>query len=154
MQHHAAPGRLAKREDTRGVTAERRDVIAHPCERADRVAQTAVRHPAERAGVEKAERAEPVVHRDHDDLLLGCQQRAVVHGLRRRADHERSAVEPHEHRKRAVGVGRPDVERQAARFVGRAHLHAGHDLAERSVDILGRSRTEPRPVALLGIALH
>src|SRR5437660_36182 len=44
-------------------------------------AQTAVRHPAERAGVEKAERAEPVVHRDHDDLLLGCQQRAVVNGL-------------------------------------------------------------------------
>ena len=81
-------GRLAEDGDVAGVATERGDVVADPLERGDLVEQ---RHVA-RAGeplvemveVGEAERAEPVVDGDDDDVAATRQLGGVEERARRR----------------------------------------------------------------------
>ena len=142
MEHHAAPGRLAEDRDPIRVAAEHADVLVHPLECGDRVAQAAVRRPAHRPGIEEPERAEPVVARDDDDVLFDTEAPAVVDRLRRRPGRERAAREPHEHRAllgTSARVGE-HVQCEAAGLVGRPPERAGHETVERPADRLGRGR--------------
>ena len=102
VEHDAAARRFAEHGDAFGIATERGDVVADPLECRDRVAEPAVGDTADVARVEEAERAEPVVARDDDDVLFRAEPRAVVRGLRRGADGERAAGKPHEHRPRQL----------------------------------------------------
>ena len=142
---HAARG-LAEDRHVPGVAAERGDVLAHPFERADLVAQAEVRVDAARAQlgvVQEAERAEPVVDRHDDHVAAPREPRAVVEEGRARAHHERAAVDPDHHRAALrVGRGRPDVEREAVLrlAIGRHADQAAHEPHLRHE--LGRRRAE------------
>ena len=141
----AAGGQTEHGDTCRDRRRTRRCCRCTHCNAAIGVVQSEVGGVAtDRARVEEAERAEAVVRRDDDDILLGREPVTGVRRLRRRAEHERAAVEPHEHRERlgcvgAAGARRPDVEREAPRLVGGADLHVGHDVVARQ---LRRSRPE------------
>ena len=109
VQHEAAAGGLTERGDAARIAAKCRDVVACPFERGDPVLQSEVRAvAAEAPRVQEAERADAIVRADDDHVLLGRQSGTVVDGLRRRAEHERAAVEPHHHRLRIeTGVTEP-----------------------------------------------
>ena len=95
-----------------GIATERGDVVVHPPQCDERVEQPEVRDvAADRARVEEPERAEPVVRRDDDDLLLGCEPSAVVTGLRRtsRARTTRRGTRPS-----PGGRARPSVPTRSA----------------------------------------
>ena len=108
-------GRLAHDGDVAGVSAERRDVVANPFQRLDLVQQPLVsgrwnapaRHPVQ---VEKSQRADPIVDRDHHDIAAPGHDLAVVDRRAPGAAGETAAVDPHQHRSFAVvEAGRPDV---------------------------------------------
>ena len=130
-----------------GIAAERGDVVAHPFERADRVAQPAVRDAAERPRVEEAERAEAVVAptRRRPVVRTRATRRRTRAATTRRSRTSRRGT-TRAPGSGVVGAGRPHVQRQARVLVGVADLHAGHDLAERTVERLAarRARTACR----------
>ena len=152
-------GRLAEDRHVVGVAAERRRCCRAPT-RARRPGRGCPRCPSRRASapnvvgeVQEAERAEPVVDRDDDDVAVLREVRAVVPRHRARAEDVRAAVDPHHHRPaRVVARGRPHVEveavfarrrpraRRASRAIGEVGLR---DLGPRT-----RSRRARRPTAL------
>ena len=155
--HDAAAGRLAEQGDPAGIAAERRDVVAHPGQCGQHVAQASVGREApgvvEGADLEESERAEAVVHRDDHDVAEGGQRAAVIQRLARRTQDVGTAVHPHHHGFAVAGFGarrRPDVEGQEVLAlrgaeverdlrVGRLRAH-GSDAAgvERFLPRLGR----------------
>ncbi len=112
--------RFAEQGDTVGVSAERGDVVAHPAQRREHIAQTEIGVETASAGVElgqveESERADPVVHGDDDRVAVCGQHSTVVQRLARRAEDVGPAVHPDHHRLAVTGRGvrrRPDVERQ------------------------------------------
>ena len=142
--HAHAARRLAEDRHVRRVAPETLDVLVHPGEGRDLVAQAGIAHRtlevgAEVGEVEEAEGAEAVVDRHHHRVAAARQRDAVVEGLCRGADHEAAAVDPHQHRA-AAGVGGrgEDVERETV-LVELADLHAGQRDREGS---LGRAEAE------------
>ena len=118
-RHRDAARRLAEDRHVAGVAAERGDVVAHPLQRRDLVAEAevGVERPLGRgvAGdVGEPERAEPVVERDVDDVAGAGERVPGVPRHGRRPHAERAAVDPHHHRPRRAGRRRRDhVDRQA-----------------------------------------
>jgi hypothetical protein len=106
------------------VAAEVRDVALHPAQRGLLVLQAVVTRLAVRAGQgrvgQEAERAEPVVDRDHGHAVCHQSGGVVVIAL---AAHQRAAVDPDHDRVAPAAGGREDVQVQAVL------RHAG--LAER-----------------------
>ena len=118
-RHRDAARRLAEDRHVAGVAAERGDVVAHPLQRRDLVAEAEVRVERPLGGgiagdVGEAERAEPVVERDVDDVAGAGERVPGVPRHGRRPDAERAAVDPHHHGPRRAGRRRRDhVDRQA-----------------------------------------
>ena len=118
---HAARG-FAGDGDLLGVAAERGDVVADPAQRGLLVGQAVVADRAgrtERRVGQEAQRTQPVVDRDDDDVASGRQPARVIDVAA--AVDEASAVDPHHHRALLVVLcarRSPDVERQAV-FAGR-----------------------------------
>ena len=108
-QHRCRTRRFAEHRHPVGITAERGDVVAHPAQRRELVAQAqvVVEPVAEVAELESAEHAEPIGDVDDDDVAVGGQPGAVVELQLTRAVDERAAGNPHHHRQRAGRVGRP-----------------------------------------------
>ena len=98
-QHRTAAGRLPGDRHPRRVTAERRDVVAHPFQGEqpveDATIQRRIRDPAE------AVEAEAVGDRDGDDAVA-VERGAVVPGARGRARDVAAAVDVDEHRQRGI----------------------------------------------------
>ena len=128
--HARRAGRDAADRHVARVAAERRDVLLHPAQRLalvfERVAAVEVR--AERRVRHEAERAEPVVRRDDDEVAFARQ---VIERIQLgAAADERAAIEPHQHRARlARRRGRHGhVEVQAIFVVARFGEAEAHDL--------------------------
>ena len=139
---HAA-GRLAEDGDVRRVAAEAGDVVAHPPQRLDLVADPVAARTGEGglqvAQVQEAEGAEPVVERHHHDVVEPRQVGAVVPGHVPGTGHERSAVDPHHDRTGSiVDGGRVDVDDQAV-LVAAVPLGAEHRLQRRRILVGHRS---------------
>jgi hypothetical protein len=86
---------LAGDGHVRGIAPERSDVLAHPLERSDLVEDTAIGQSVSRR--EESVGAEAIVDRDRNDAV----PRKGISGVRAnraRAVHERTAVNPDEHR--------------------------------------------------------
>ena len=125
--HQAGAGGLAEERHPRRVPAEGGDVVLHPLQGGQHVAQSDVRverarGPVEDGEVEEAEGAQPIVHRhDHHVAAVG-QSVAVVERLAARPEHVRPAVQPDHHRF-GLGTGRrPDVQRQAVLVLAGAEV--------------------------------
>ena len=78
-----APADSPKTVTRFGISAERGDVVAHPAQRRQHVAQPEIGvEPAtwgvELGQVEESERAEPIVHGDDDRFAAAGQHSAVV----------------------------------------------------------------------------
>ena len=114
-----AARRLAEHRDARGIAAEGGDVLPHPSEQRDLVAQPEVALERALAGavareVEVAERAEPVVEAHVHDAPAAHEPLALTREVPRRARAVSPAVDEHHHRQ-----GRP------ARLPdGCMHVHA------------------------------
>lgn len=93
-EHRSATCRLAGDGDPARITAERRDVLPHPVEREQQVAQPEVRGYAVQRG--EPVHAEPVAGRHGDDSVAG-EGAAVVPRTGRAAREEAAAVDPHQH---------------------------------------------------------
>src|SRR5687767_13826539 len=106
---------MTEDRDAIRISAKCGDVALHPAQRLDLVEQAVIargslrRFPGERGMSEKAERAEAVVDRHHDDTKR-CENSRVVATATVR---ERSAVQPHHHRALSTELGCENVERQA-----------------------------------------
>ena len=108
-EHRSATCRLAGDGDPARITAERRDVLPHPVEREQQVAQPEVRGYAVQRG--EPVHAEPVAGRHGDDAVAG-EGAAVVPRAGRAAREEAAAVDPHQH-----GAGlRPSTGATTLRF--------------------------------------
>ena len=146
------PADSPKTRHPAGVAAERADVAAHPPQRRDLIAQSEVRlDPAPRGGVagevEVAERAEPVVEADVDDLAGADEVAPLSAEVPRGPGAVTAAVDEHHDRQR----------RPVRRFRGRgddvdgqAVLPGGHvrgDTGELALVRLHRDLAERRGVA-------
>ena len=120
-QHRGAAGGLAEHRHALRVAAERGNVVAHPPQRRDLVTQrqVVVEPLTEIAELESAEHPDPVGEVDHDHVAVGGQPRPVVELELPGAVDERATGDPHHHRQRRRGVGRPHRQRET-RLV--AHL--------------------------------
>ena len=94
------PTRRTRRHATRHHRTFRHGRAAIARRRSHHATRSSRLHRTVRAS-RKPERAEPVVHADHDHLLLVGEPGAVVDRLAGASDHERSAREPDEHGKRS-----------------------------------------------------
>ncbi len=114
------PGRLAADGHARGITPECANVLLHPFERQDQVAQSVVRGASirvaqERTHIQKAENAEPIGKGDTDDALAR-EDLAVGHRVEGAAASEAASMNPNEDGERlAAGtfLRCPDIELQA-----------------------------------------
>ncbi len=125
-----ATRRLAEDRDVGRVATERGDVVADPTECGDLVEQGDVARAGEprveMVEVREAERAEPVVHGDHDDVAATRQLGGVEE--RARPDVERAAVDPDHDRSVRGTRFRARTDR------GREHVEREAVLAERDVE--------------------
>ncbi len=126
--HDTGARGLAEHGHPVGVAAEAGDVVANPPQCREHVAQgdVAVELFPERGEVDEAERAEPVVDGDDDDVGGGGQHGTVVERLAARAEDVGPAVQPHHHRPGVARRGprrRPDVEEQAVLVGAGAQTH-------------------------------
>src|SRR6266700_4702876 len=110
--HDHGARRLATNGDTAGIAAERGDGLPHPAEGRDRVLDEVVSEGAGLVEGKAAERAEPVVDRHDDDVLVPGQVRSVAPVLGTGTGEVCAAVDPHEDRApaRLGGGWGPDVE--------------------------------------------
>ncbi len=111
--HRIAARGLAEDRDVVRVAAEPGDVLAHPGERCDLVAEAEVGleralRRGELGEVEIAEGAEPVVEVHEDDLALAHQGLAEVRDLARRPRRVRAAVDEDHHGPSGAGLARGD----------------------------------------------
>ena len=140
-----AAGRLPEDRDVARVATEPGGVGLHPPQGGHLVEEAEVaggRATSVLGQVGEAERAEPVVEGDDDDVAVGRHRRPVVPGGRSGARDEGAAVEPHEHRAVAVVAGgRPHVQRQA---VLADRLVAGAEVLVEGAADLGRDRAGGR----------
>lgn len=95
--------RFTEQGDVVGIAAEVRDAVAHPFERSNLVSQTEIRliriaDGGERRQVQKPQRPQTVIERDHHDVACLAQHTSVVDLLTRVADHIGATVDPHHHR--------------------------------------------------------
>jgi hypothetical protein len=117
--HAHGARRLAEDRHVLGVAPERLDVVAHPFECGDLVAQPDVRRShlvvgTELAKVQESECAEAVVEGDHDDVSAPRKVRPVVEGCGTGSHHESAAVNPdHDRPATVVRLRRPYVEIEA-----------------------------------------
>ena len=120
-QHRRRPGRLAEHGHPVGITAERGDVLPDPSQCGHLVTQreVVVESVAQVAEFEAAEHPDAVGDVDHHHVSVGGQSRPVVELELAGPEYERAAGNPHHHRQRATGVGRPHRQCQTC-FV--AHL--------------------------------
>ena len=149
-RHRDAARRLAEDRHVAGVAAERGDVVAHPLQRRNLVAEAEVRVERPLGGgiagdVGEAERAEPVVERDVDDVAGADERVPGVPRHGRGSDAERTAVDPHQHGPRRAGRRRRD-------HVGRQAVFAHRGAAARAEQVepatlLRRHRAERGRVA-------
>ena len=118
--HDARAGGLTEHRHPGWITAECRDVVAHPPQCREHVAQTHIgiepsAAPAHAREVEKPEDPESVVDRHDDHVALGGEAPPAVERLTARPEHERAPVDPHHHRFAVAGLGgrwRPDIQVQ------------------------------------------
>ena len=114
-----AAARLAEHHDAGGITAERRDVVAHPLQREDQVElpriATVWKPSVEPRQIQIPERVEPVVHRHDHDIAARRQRMPIVLRIGDAAVRIRATVDIDHHRllRAQVGLGGPDVEEQA-----------------------------------------
>jgi len=85
---------LATHRDLGAVAAEARRILGHPPQRRLHVQQALVARRLAARRVQEAERIQPVLERDHDDVGHGGQRAAVVVGAR--AAQEAAAVDEEE----------------------------------------------------------
>ena len=110
---------LPEQRDGVVVPAERVDVVVNPAESQLLIHQTHVSRSAAIGSKEhETQRADPILHRNDDDVIGGGQYAPVVQVERRRAAIEAAAVDPHHDRPPgfpAVGAlrRRPHVQVQA-----------------------------------------
>ena len=139
-----ATGGLAEDGDIAGITAEMRDVVAHPGQRLDLIEQpliaggrdATVRHRGQRR---EAQDSQPIVDGDHHHIAVASEGSALVDTLGARADGEAAAVDPHHYRSFAGTPGRPDIEGQAVLGLGTGF--GAHDVVQRAL-VLGRPVAE------------
>ena len=106
-QHRRRTGGLAEHRHAARVAAERGDVVTHPLQCGDLVAQreVVVEAVAEAGQFQAAEHPDAVGDVDDDHVAVGGQPRAVVELELAGAEHERAAGDPHHHRQRRGRVG-------------------------------------------------
>ena len=152
-EHRRASGRLPGDGDPVRITAERGDVLPHPVEGEQQVAQPEVGGDVVQDG--EPVHAEPVADGDADDAVAG-EGTAVVPGAGRAAREEAAAVDPHQHREGpavVVLVGGDDAEVQHVvarhrRFRDRGRGEQRHPLGGGPVP--GRVVRLPEPAARHG----
>ena len=111
--------RLTEDRHLAGIAPEAVDVVAHPLESGDLIAQAGVAGvtellAADPAQMHVAQRAQAVVDRDHHDVAAARQVLPFVDGGGTRADQKATAVDPHQDRTpRTVEARRPDIEGEA-----------------------------------------
>ena len=129
---------MLSRTHSSAATWSSRPALPEPCELG-----------AEQVGeVQEAERPEPVVDRDDDDVAVLHERVPSYHGVSPAPEHERAAVDPHHHRPpRVVARGRPHVEVEAVLARYAALLAEHRVIAYRPAQTAGRSgsRRAPRP---------
>ena len=105
-EHRGSPRRLTEDRHPFGVTPERGDVLAHPTQRGQLIAQAqvVVETRTERTQLEAPEHPDPVSDVDHDDTAVGGQPGAVVQLQLPGAVDERTTGDPHHHWQRTRGV--------------------------------------------------
>uniref|UniRef100_A0A804LUT0 Uncharacterized protein n=1 Tax=Zea mays TaxID=4577 RepID=A0A804LUT0_MAIZE len=135
-----AAGAVAGEEQAGRVAVPGQPGVPGPGPAAPRVRVRVRDHPRQRRPRvlvrrrERVLRRQAVVHRHRDDPGLGRQrvQVAVVHGVERRLDHERAAVEVHQHGEPAAGAAgdglaaRPVQPHREARPVVHDHVPGSH----------------------------
>ncbi len=114
-QHRRRTRRLPEHGHPVGIATERGDVVPHPIQRGDLIAQAqvVVESLTEVAEFETPEHADPVGDVDDDDVAVGGQPGAVVQLQLSGAVDEGAARNPHHHRQRTAGVRRPHRDCQA-----------------------------------------
>ena len=111
--------RLTEDRHLAGIAPEAVDVVAHPLESGDLIAQAGIAGAtellaADPAQMHVAQRAQTVVDRDHHDVAAARQVLPFVDGSGTRPDQKASAMDPHQDRTpRIVETGRPDIEGEA-----------------------------------------
>src|SRR5260370_46501 len=94
-------------------------MLMHPLEGCDLIEQSAVGRIARLGSGQvlkrcKPQDAQPVVERHHDEVVPGGERCAIIPGIWRRAQRERSARDVDRHRALlAFRARRPDLEREA-----------------------------------------
>ena len=110
-------GRLAEQRDAAGIAAEGRDVGLDPAQGRDLVLQSPI---GEGAGLgvgegrmgKPAQRAQPVVERDHHHVAARRERRPDRAGRIATPGAPGATMQPHHHGPPPLGVGRPDVQEQ------------------------------------------
>ena len=117
--HLGAATGFAEDRHVRRITAERRDVVAHPLERRYEVEHPRVPRrrefgPRNLREVQIPEDAQSVIQRHDDNIAASRQRRTIVDRPRTGAETVSAAVHPDHHRPpRTRSAWRPDVEIQA-----------------------------------------
>jgi hypothetical protein len=154
-----AAGGLPGDRDVVWIAAEALDVVTHPLERRDLVERAVdprgrvlVTEPRQ---MRKAQRAEPIVDADHDDVAVVREARAVVPGDSPLPGLVGAPVDPEQHGpKRAVQRRRRDVQGQAVlvpAHVGLTGQPLSAKLWRRRTEAQRLSDVRPRRVRLRGL---
>ncbi len=116
----AAAAGLAEYRDIAGIASEVRDVLAHPFQSHNDVEHSQVGGTcillAVGRQIQKPQRAEAVIERDHNHVTAAAQSFSVIGTMfLAGAGHEATAVQPDHHRSLLVVVDcrRPEVHTQA-----------------------------------------
>ena len=149
VTHRHAARRFTGHGHLAGIATEVGDAVVDPAQRRLLIGQAIVADPAgrtERGMGKEAERTQPVVDRDDDDIALLRQPSGVVDVAA--AIEEGTAVDPHHHRPRVARRHacrrRPYVEGQAVLAGGPAEIGITRDVLDAAGTRVGRI-THPGP---------